>query len=89
MKPGRLSARNLALFALPCLGLAGIGLPLQVYLPPYYSADLGLNRRRSFMTARLALVGKPVSPPLDDTMAALGAQRTVQRLRQAAAAIDG
>ncbi|MFD0578387.1 hypothetical protein [Dactylosporangium darangshiense] len=52
-------------------------------------ADLGFNRRRSFMTARLALVGKPVSPPLDDTMAALGVRRTVERLRQAAAAIEG
>ncbi|MEV8514173.1 glutamate--tRNA ligase [Dactylosporangium sp. NPDC051484] len=51
-------------------------------------AELGLNRRRSFMTARLALVGKPVSPPLDDTMIALGAQRTVHRLRQAAAALE-
>jgi Na+/melibiose symporter-like transporter len=43
MKPGRPSVRDLMLFSLPCLGLAGIGLPLQVYLPPYYSADLGLN----------------------------------------------
>ncbi|WP_432824630.1 glutamate--tRNA ligase [Dactylosporangium sp. CA-092794] len=49
--------------------------------------ELGLNRRRSFMTARLALVGKPVSPPLDDTMAALGAARTADRLRQAAAGL--
>jgi len=48
--------RNLALFALPCLGLAGIGLPLQVYLPPYYSADLGLNLSAvgvAFMAVRL------------------------------------
>jgi Na+/melibiose symporter-like transporter len=43
MKPGRPSVRDLILFSLPCLGLAGIGLPLQVYLPPYYSADLGLS----------------------------------------------
>jgi glutamyl-tRNA synthetase len=52
-------------------------------------AESGLNRRRSFMTARLALVGKPVSPPLDDTMVALGAARTAARLRQAAASITG
>ncbi|WP_433220263.1 glutamate--tRNA ligase [Dactylosporangium sp. CS-047395] len=52
-------------------------------------AESGSNRRRSFMTARLALVGKPVSPPLDDTMVALGAERTAARLRQAAASIEG
>ncbi|MEU7869138.1 glutamate--tRNA ligase [Dactylosporangium sp. NPDC049140] len=52
-------------------------------------AESGLNRRRSFMTARLALVGKPVSPPLDDTMVALGAARTAGRLRRAAASIEG
>lgn len=60
MKPGRLSVRNLALFALPCLGLAGIGLPLQVYLPPYYSADLGLNLSAvgvAFMVVRLLDIG--------------------------------
>src|ERR1700761_8231145 len=60
MKPGRLSARDLALFALPCLGLAGIGLPLQVYLPPYYSVDLGLNLSAvgaAFMVVRLFDIG--------------------------------
>jgi Na+/melibiose symporter-like transporter len=60
MKPGRLSVRDLALFALPCLGLAGIGLPLQVYLPPYYSADLGLNLSAvgvAFMVVRLFDIG--------------------------------
>ena len=60
MKPGRLSLRNLTLFALPCLGLAGIGLPLQVYLPPYYSADLGLNLSAvgvAFMVVRLFDIG--------------------------------
>jgi Na+/melibiose symporter-like transporter len=60
MKPGRPSARDLALFALPCLGLAGIGLPLQVYLPPYYSVDLGLNLSAvgvAFMVVRLFDIG--------------------------------
>ena len=56
MTQGRRSARDLALFAAPCLGLAGIGLPLQVKLPPYYSADLGLNLSAvgvAFMVVRL------------------------------------
>jgi Na+/melibiose symporter-like transporter len=60
MKPGRLSVRDLALFSLPCLGLAGIGLPLQVYLPPYYSAQLGLNLSAvgvAFMAVRLLDIG--------------------------------
>jgi Na+/melibiose symporter-like transporter len=60
MSQGRRSARDLALFAAPCLGLAGIGLPLQVYLPPYYSADLGLNLSAvgvAFMVVRLLDIG--------------------------------
>ena len=60
MTKGRRSARDLALFAAPCLGLAGIGLPLQVYLPPYYSADLGLNLSAvgvAFMVVRLFDIG--------------------------------
>src|ERR1700758_1908411 len=60
MKPGRPSVRDLVLFALPCLGLAGIGLPLQVYLPPYYSADLGLDLSAvgvAFMVVRLFDIG--------------------------------
>jgi len=46
---------------------------------------LGANRRRLFMTCRVAVVGRPVSPPLHETMAALGRDRTVARLRAAAA----
>ena len=52
----RLTRRDLALFAAPCLGLAGVGLPLQVYLPPYYSSDLGLSLSAvgvAFMIVRL------------------------------------
>ena len=52
-------------------------------------ADGGFNRRRGFMTARLALVGKPVSPPLHETIAALGRQRAVDRLRTAARTLRG
>jgi Na+/melibiose symporter-like transporter len=60
MKPGRLTRRNLALFAAPCLGLAGIGLPLTVYLPSFYSAQLGLSLRAvglAFMVVRLIDIG--------------------------------
>ncbi|MEI9890666.1 MAG: MFS transporter [Caulobacteraceae bacterium] len=60
MTQGRRSARDLALFAAPCLGLAGIGLPLQVKLPPFYSANLGLNLSAvgvAFMVVRLFDIG--------------------------------
>ncbi len=56
MQPGRLTRRNLALFAAPCLGLAGIGLPLTVYLPSFYSAQLGMELSAvgvAFMVVRL------------------------------------
>ncbi|MEO6503013.1 MAG: glutamate--tRNA ligase [Jatrophihabitantaceae bacterium] len=41
------------------------------------------NRRRYFMTLRVALAGRPVSPPLHDTIAALGRSRTLARLDRA------
>ena len=43
-----------------------------------------LNRRRMFMTLRVALAGRPVSPPLHETIATLGRERAVHRLRRAA-----
>jgi glutamyl-tRNA synthetase len=46
-------------------------------------ADEGLNRRRMFMTVRTAVVGGPVSPPLHETIATLGAARSASRLRAA------
>jgi Na+/melibiose symporter-like transporter len=65
MKPGRpaagaLANRDLALFAAPCLGLAGIGLPLTVYLPSFYSSQLGLDLSAvgvAFMIVRLLDIG--------------------------------
>jgi Na+/melibiose symporter-like transporter len=60
MKPERLSNRTLAMFALPCLGLAGIGLPLTVYLPSFYSSELGLDLSAvgvAFMVVRLLDIG--------------------------------
>jgi Na+/melibiose symporter-like transporter len=60
MKPGRISRRDLVLWAAPCLGLAGFGLPLTVYLPSFYSAQLGLNLSAvglAFMVVRLLDIG--------------------------------
>ncbi|MFL6138057.1 MAG: glutamate--tRNA ligase [Frankiaceae bacterium] len=47
----------------------------------------GLNRKRFFMTMRVAVTGKPVSPPLHETIAALGVERTALRLRDGAATL--
>ena len=60
MNPRRPSNRDLALFAAPCLGLAGIGLPLTVYLPTFYSSELGLDLSAvgvAFMIVRLLDIG--------------------------------
>ena len=39
----RLSRATLFAFAAPCLPLAAVGLPVVVYLPPYYARELGLG----------------------------------------------
>src|ERR1700761_8839238 len=40
--PGRPSGPRLAVFAGPAIPMAALGLPLVVFLPEYYSNDLGL-----------------------------------------------
>lgn len=42
-QPQRRSNWSLAAFAAPCLPLAGLGLPLVVYLPEFYASELGLS----------------------------------------------
>ena len=44
-----------------------------------------LSRKRFFMATRIAATGGTVSPPLHLTLAALGSERSVSRLRDAAA----
>lgn len=53
----RRSNAALAAFASPCLPLAGLGLPLVVYLPEYYVSELGLSLSMvgaAFLLVRLA-----------------------------------
>jgi glutamyl-tRNA synthetase len=50
-------------------------------------SELGVNRRRLFMTVRVAVTGRRVSPPLHQTIAALGVERAAARLRDAAATL--
>lgn len=42
-QPHRQSNAILAAFSGPCLPLAGLGLPLVVYLPPFFASDLNLG----------------------------------------------
>ncbi|MCB9596225.1 MAG: MFS transporter [Sandaracinaceae bacterium] len=39
----KLATRHLALFAAPAIPIAALGMPLVVYLPPFYAEDLGLG----------------------------------------------
>ena len=45
--------------------------------------ELGLKPGQLFMSARVAISGRTVSPPLFETMEVLGRERTLARLRQA------
>ena len=45
--------------------------------------ELGLKPGQLFMSARVAISGRAVSPPLFETMEVLGRERTLARLRQA------
>jgi len=47
--------------------------------------DLGLKPRQAFAPVRLAVSGRPISPPLYESMELLGRERSVGRLRSAAA----
>ncbi|HUO20888.1 MAG TPA: MFS transporter [Caulobacteraceae bacterium] len=55
-----LSRKTLALYAAPCLPLAGVGLPMIVLLPAYFAQDLGLELSvvgLVFTAVRLADIG--------------------------------
>ncbi|HEY3694811.1 MFS transporter [Phenylobacterium sp.] len=50
----------MAAYALPCLPLAGLGLPLVVYLPEFYASELGLSLTAvgaTFLLVRLLDIG--------------------------------
>ena len=71
------SAWTLAAWTLPCLPMAGLGLPLIVYLPAYYASDLGLSLATvgaTFMLVRiLDMAFDPfIGGVMDATRSALG-----------------
>lgn len=57
-----LKRRTLAAYAAPCLPLTGVGLPMVVYLPPYYAGTLGLDLA---VTGLLFAAVRWVDVPLD------------------------
>jgi GPH family glycoside/pentoside/hexuronide:cation symporter len=57
-----LKRRTLAGFAAPSLPLTGIGLPIVVYLPPYYASTLGLDLK---ITGLIFLLVRWLDLPLD------------------------
>jgi glutamyl-tRNA synthetase len=53
------------------------------------AAELDLKPGQLFMSARVALSGRTVSPPLFETMEVLGRERSLARIRQALAKLAG
>jgi len=49
----------------------------------------GLKRGKAYLPLRAAVCGASVSPPLPESMALLGKERTLRRLRAAAGAVGG
>ncbi|WP_374653883.1 MFS transporter [Phenylobacterium sp.] len=60
----RLPAWRLAVFAALAIPLAGAGLPLAVYLPPYYAQDLGLGLGLVGLIFMLSRVWDAITDPL-------------------------
>jgi Na+/melibiose symporter-like transporter len=54
---------TLAAYAAPCLPIAAVGLPVVVYLPPYYAATLGLDLAMvGLVFAMVRFVDVPLDP---------------------------
>ena len=64
LAPNRLPAWRLAAFAALAIPLAGAGLPLAVYLPPYYAQDLGLGLGAVGLIFMLSRAWDAVTDPL-------------------------
>jgi glutamyl-tRNA synthetase len=79
----------IATFASPTLEWRGFGRPEEDELAPLAVAvfaegeGIGLNRRRTQAPVRLAVTGRPVGPPLFESLEVLGRDETLRRLRAA------
>ena len=61
-------------------GMAGAGQARGALL----EGGLGLKRNKAYLPLRAAVCGRAIAPPLDDSMALLGRDRVLRRLRAAA-----
>jgi glutamyl-tRNA synthetase len=52
------------------------------------ASEAGLNRTKGWQPIRAAVTGRMVSPPLPESLELLGGERTLARLRAAAASIS-
>ena len=50
--------------------------------------QLGIGAGKTFQPLRVAVTGSSVSPPLFESIAALGRERTLERLHRARSALD-
>lgn len=62
--------------------------PVQAAMDAALVAGLGLSRRKAYAPVRVAVTGSNISPPLPESMALLGRDRVLARLRAAAAAAE-
>lgn len=62
---------------------------VQVAVDAALLEGLGLKRGKAYLPLRAAVCGASVSPPLPESMALLGKERTLRRLRAAAGAVGG
>lgn len=72
-----------AISAMPEFGVASSEAALREI-----ATRLGLKAGPAFGVIRIAVTGKTVSPPLFESMAALGRERSLERLRQTAAILE-
>jgi glutamyl-tRNA synthetase len=51
--------------------------------------EMAIGTGKGLQPLRVAITGSSVSPPLFESMAVLGKEKTLQRLAQARASLDG
>jgi glutamyl-tRNA synthetase len=90
------AAKNLGVDAIPVLDAASSALAsveqwhaaeIKEALEAALIGELGLKPRNAYTPVRVAVTGRTVSPPLFESMELLGRERSMSRLRRAAASI--
>lgn len=68
MSQSRLTARQLVAFALPAVPISALGLPLVVYVPPFYGSEMGLGLAIVGTIFTLARVWDIITDPILGTV---------------------